>query len=296
MDWDDLRVVLAVARCGSLSGAARALGTSQPTVSRRLNAFERRLGTTLFERGASGLVATSLCSGVVEALDQMEEGALAVERRIAGRDTGLQGPITVTSLDWFGDYVVAPVLAQFAQQHPMVEIELLNEGRVFNLSRSEADLAFRFFPFEQEDLYQRKVAEIGYGLYSSPAYLEKHGPPNFANGCAGHGVVTLHKAASGASHSKWLRSIAPRAQVILRANSLWSQRAVAEAGDGLVALPRVLGDSRPALRRIETPTPEPIHSIWLGVHADMRETPRIRALLDFAADELKTQSATLNPG
>ena len=150
MDWNDLKIALAVARHGSLSAAARALGTTQPTVSRRLAGFERKTGVKLFERGKDGLTPTQLGAALTDGLDLMDEGALAVERRIASRDTGLQGPITVTSLDWLGEHIIAPIAARFGRLHPLVQIELLNDTRVFNISRWDADVAFRFGTFEQE--------------------------------------------------------------------------------------------------------------------------------------------------
>jgi DNA-binding transcriptional LysR family regulator len=212
LDWDDLKIALAIARRGSLNGAARALGTTQPTVSRRLDGLERRIGAKLFERAASGLSPTALCIALVESLNHMEEGALAVERRIAGRDTGLQGPITVTSLAWFGDDVLAPLLARFSARHKLVTIDLINDPRRFNLSRREADIA------------------------------------------------------------------------------------TAEAGEAIAVLPRVLADRRSLLLRLEPPLPEPSNTVKLGVHADMRDTPRIRALIDFLVAELKARSGELNPG
>ena len=92
MDWNDLKFALAVARHGSLSAAARALGTTQPTVSRQLAGFERKTGVKLFERGKDGLTPTQLGAALTDGLDLMDEGALAVERRISSRDTGLEGP------------------------------------------------------------------------------------------------------------------------------------------------------------------------------------------------------------
>ncbi|WP_257449343.1 LysR family transcriptional regulator [Archangium lipolyticum] len=294
MDWDDLRIVLAVTRHGSLSAAARALGTTQPTVSRRLDGFERRIGVKLFERGANGLSPTPLCAALVEGLDRMEEGSLAVERRIAARDSGLQGEITVTSIGWFGDYVVAPLLAKFGGQHKLVTLELINEARRFNLSRRDADVAFRFGSFEQEDLVERKVADVAYGLYASAGYLKKHGPPDFSTGCAGHAVVTLQAGPDWAP-GRWLRALAPEARAILRTNSVRSQLAVVEAGEAFASLPRALVDRRPMLQRLETPRPGPVMPVRLGVHADLRETPRIRAFIDFAVRELELRSAELNP-
>jgi DNA-binding transcriptional LysR family regulator len=295
MDWDDLRIALAVARHGSLSAAARALETTQPTVSRRLDAFERRTGAKLFERGRNGLTPTPLCTALIEAMDRMEEGALTVERRLAARDTGLQGSITVTSLDWLGDQVIAPIMAKFGGRHPRVSLALINDGRRYNLSRREADLAFRPGPFDQEDIIERKVADVAYGLYASPTYLEQHGLPDFASGCAGHTVVMLLESPGRAPITDWMQDLAPQARCVLRTNSIWSQLAAAEAGEVLASLPRVLVDRRLTLRRIETPRPGPVLAVRLGVHADVRKAPRMRAFIDFAVRELALRGAELNP-
>lgn len=294
MDWDDLKMALAVTRHGSLNAAARALGTTQPTVSRRLHRLERRIGAKLFERTASGLAPTPLGAALVESLGRMEEGAQAVERRIAARDTGLQGAITVTSLGWFGDDVLAPLLARFAARHPRVTINLINDPRRFNLFRREADIALRVGKFEEEGLVQRTVAEVSYGLYASMAYLKSHGHPDFGAGCAGHRVTSLVPA-NRVVHIEWLEAIAPQARTVIRTNGIQSHIATAEAGEAMAVLPRVLADARPTLLRLEPPVPEPSQAVRLGLHADLRRTPRIRALIDFLVGELKAQAAALHP-
>jgi DNA-binding transcriptional LysR family regulator len=295
MDWDDLKIAHAIARHGSLSAAARALGTTQPTVSRRLAALEKRIGSKLFEREAGGLVPSPLCATFIESLDLMDQHAQAVERRIAGRDTGLQGNITLTSLAWFGDDVLAPLLSRFAARHKLVTINLINDPRRFNLSRREADVAVRIGSFDQGDLVERKVADVSYGLYASLAYLQRHGQPDFARKCAGHMVASLIDSPVEVMHIQWLESIASRAHVTLRTNGLQSHIATVEAGQAMAVLPRVLGDRRPRLQRIEPPTPEPFQPVKIGVHADLRDTPRIRSLIDFLVRELKARANELHP-
>lgn len=296
MDWDDLKIVHAIARHGSLSAAARALRTTQPTVSRRLAALEKRIGGKLFEREAGGLVPSALCATLIESLDQMDQNAQAVERRIAGRDTGLQGSITLTSLAWFGDDVLAPLLSRFSARHKLVTINLINDPRRFNLSRREADIAVRIGGFDQEDLVERKVADVSYGLYAALSYLQRHGQPDFVRKCAGHTVTSLIESPVEVVHIEWLKSIAPRAQVTLRTNGVQSHIATAEAGEAMAVLPRILGDRRPGLQRIEPPTPEPSQPVKIGVHADLRDTPRIRSLIDFLVRELKERASELHPG
>jgi DNA-binding transcriptional LysR family regulator len=117
------KIALAVRAPRLAQRAARAIGTTQPTVSRRLAGFERKTGVKLFERGKDGLTPTQPGAALTDALDLMDEGALAVERRIASRDTGLQGPITVTSLDGLGDCIIVTIAARFGRLHPRVEIE-----------------------------------------------------------------------------------------------------------------------------------------------------------------------------
>ncbi len=296
LDWDDLKIALAIARHGSLNGAARALGTTQPTVSRRLEGLERGIGAKLFERAPSGLSPTPLCAALLESLDQMEEGAQAVERRIAARDTGLQGRITVTSLGWFGDDILAPLLARFGARHEPVSIDLINDPRRFNLSRRDADIALRIGSFDQEDLVERKVADVSYGLYASAGYLDRHGRPDFTRGCHGHLVTSLVQSPVEVVHIEWLEAIAPRAHATLRTNGIQSHIATAEAGEAMAVLPRVLADRRSALLRLEPPLPEPFQPVKLGVHSDMRDSPRIRALIDYLVLELRARSAELNPG
>ncbi len=295
MDWDDLKIAHAVARHGSLSAAARALGSTQPTVSRRLNALERRLGVKLFERETGGLTPGPLLTTLLEPLDEMDELAGAVERRIAARDTGLKGTITLTSLAWFGDDVLAPLLARFCIRHPDVIIDLINDPRRFNLSRREADVAVRVGNFDQGDLVERKVADVSYGLYASETYVRRHGQPDFARKGADQHVVALNPSPIKVVPIEWLKAMLPRAAIVLRTNGVQSHVAALEAGEAMAALPRVIGDRRPGLVRFATPIPEPSQPVKIGVHADLRDTPRIRSVIDFLVQELKLMAPELNP-
>lgn len=296
INWDDLKFALAIARCGTLSAAARALGTTQPTVSRRLDALELRLQAKLFDREASGLRPTVLARSLLDGLEQMDAGALSIQRQVAARDTGLSGEILVTSLDWLGDEVIAPILARFGALHPGVVVELINGPQVFNLARREADLAFRFGAFTQENLIERRVGEVAYALYASDAYLQKHGLPGVTHGLVGHRLVYLDRAAGEVPHEAWLRALATRAHPVLYVNGLRAHLAAARDGVAMAVLPRLLADREPQLRRVELQHRIPARSVRVGFHSDMRETPRIRALVDFVVQELELLQMRLNPG
>lgn len=293
--WDDLKIVLAIARNGSLSAAARALGTTQPTVSRRLEALERSLNAKLFDRDAGGLRLTALAQSLVGGLEQMDAGALAVQRQVAARDTGLSGQILVTSLDWLGDEVIAPMLARFGALHPGLVIELINDTKVFNLARREADLAFRFGSFSQENLVERRIGDIAYGLYAARSYLERHGHPEAADGFNGHFLVLLDRAAGEVPHEAWLPLLAHRARTVLRANGLRAHLAAIRSGAAMAVLPSFIAEADPTLLRVAVAHPMPVRAVRVGFHSDMRDTPRVRALVDFVVQEFSQLRARLNP-
>ena len=125
MEWSDLRIFLAVAREGTLGAAARKLGQTQPTMGRRLRALEHAVGHTLFQRTVDGFVLTDEGNAVVSHAERIEEEAFAFERRLAGSEVQLEGSLRISSSDWFGTYMLAPVLAEFGQLQPKVCVELL---------------------------------------------------------------------------------------------------------------------------------------------------------------------------
>jgi len=295
MDWDDLKIILAIARLGSLSAAARALQITQPTASRRLDAFERSLGVRLFERHAQGLHPTALGESMRADLERIEQSVFALERQIKTHDPGLRGRVVVTSVDWFADFILAPILARFGSMHPAVSVELHTDGRLFNLSRGDSEVAVRFRQFEQEDLIERRVADVSFGLYATLAYFEQHGEPDFGAGCANQTIVLLHGPASHVAQNEWFRNVAPSARVALEANSIRSQLRVVEAGLAMAALPRVLADRHSELRYIDCPVAPPVRPLWLGFHSELRDIPRIRALIDFIVQALHEMRGELDP-
>lgn len=292
-DWDDLRVLLAVARQGSLNGAARALGLTQPTVSRRVAAIEERLGLQLFDRGTYGLVPTAVCAGLVEGLERMDGEAQGVLRRLAAAGDALEGTVTVTSIDWLGASYVAPLLARFGAQHPALTLRLVNDERNFNLAAREADLSIAFRRVEQENLVQRRLATVPYSLFVGPGYIERYGFPDLAQGGCGHHIVLIEPRDDVYLHDAWVRTTLPDAHVALRTHDMHTVVAATLRGEAIGHLPRPLGETFAPLRRLSATAPDPALELRLGFHADMRENVRVRALVDFLAQELPRQ---LEPG
>lgn len=292
-DWDDLRVLLAVTRQGSLNAAARVLGLTQPTVSRRVAAIEERLGIQLFDRGTYGLVPTSVCAGLIDGLERMDDEAHGVLRKLAAAGDGLEGALTVTSIDWLGAWYVAPLLARFGARHPDLTLRLVNDERNFNLAAREADLSVAFRRIEQENLVQRRLATVPYSLFVAPCYIERYGLPDLARGGRDLHVVLIEPRDDVYLHDAWVRATLPDTHVALRTNDMHTVVAATLRGEAIGQLPRPLGDTFAPLRRLAAPAPDPALELRLGFHADMRENARVRALVDFLAQELPPQ---LEPG
>ncbi|MEJ8840491.1 LysR family transcriptional regulator [Ramlibacter sp. AN1133] len=278
MNWDDVRVFLAIARAGTLSAAARALGQSQPTMGRRLNALEASLGQALFQRTAEGFVLTDEGASVLADAERMEADALSFSRQLEGADSHLEGMLRVSASDWFGLHAIAPVCAELTAVHPRITVELLTDARLFSLARREADLAARIVPFDEPDVIQRRLMHVSYALYASisGAPLPDQEPR----------LVTMDVGFSEMPDAVWLRSRYPRGRVAFRSNSRHVQAVACAAGAGVAVLPCLLGDSHPGLRRVNVDSPPPGRDVWLGYHRDLRRLPRLRALMELLIERL----------
>jgi DNA-binding transcriptional LysR family regulator len=294
LDWDDLRYFLAVARAGTLSGAARVLGVAQPTVGRRLTEFERHLGTRLVQRRATGLVLTMAGETLREFADRMEREALGAERTIAGRDAGVRGAVRITASEWLAARVIAPMLAELLELHPELSIDLVADARHFNLGSREADLALRPSKFAHASIFSRSVARIGFGLYASPTYLARRGRPDLGTHCDGHTLIALSDSVGDVTRA-WLASCAGNVRNVVKTNGREPMAAMAVAGVGLACLPRIMGDGTVGLRLVGG-LPGPLEpTLWLGVHRDVRSVPRVRTVSTFLAEGLRRLQPALTP-
>lgn len=295
VDWDDLRVFLAVARAGSFSAAARELGVAQPTVGRRIAALERSLGARLFVAAASGQTLSRTGGMMLARAEQMEAAALAAERVASGRDAGLRGRVVITASEWLVGSVLGPLLGPLVDGHPGLELELVAEARHLNLARRDADIAVRPSRFEQAEVVQRQVGVLAFGLYASDGYLARRGMPDFAAQCEGHALIAMSESLTKIPDVEWLPQIAARARVAVRTNGREPMVTMAAAGLGLTCLPRFLGDRAPGLRLLPTPVPGPRRQLWLGVHRDVRSVPRVKACAGFLAEGLGRLAWALGP-
>lgn len=273
VNWDDVRVLLALARGGSLSASARALGVDHSTVARRVAALESELGVKLFDRLPRGYVPTAEGEDIVELAGRVEDAVLALERHARGQAGEPAGTVRLSAPPVFASHFLALRLARLRQTLPKLVVELVGDARRVSLTRREADLAIRLDDPEDEGLVARRLGAMGYGLYATLAYRDRRAPADWE-------FIGYDDSMDHVPQQRWLRAVAAGRPFAFRANDLASLHAAARADAGVAAIPHFLGRSDPALVAIPTESePEP-RALWLLVHRDLRRSARVRAVMD----------------
>lgn len=278
-----MRVFLAIARSGSLGAAAKLLGVSHPTVGRRLQVLEQSSGQPIFLRTTQGLVLTESGEKILSLAQEMEQSALAIERRLAGESAQPEGVLRISSADWFACYVLAPVLSELGRRYPLIVPEVIAGHRLFDLSRRDADIAFRIVPFTEPDIVHRKLTTLSYGVYAGA------GLPDPAPQGEGLGLITMSIAQAHYPDVLWLQQRYPLARTVFTSSSRTVQARMCAMGQGVAVLPRVLGDQVAGLRLLDPQEPPPGRDIWMGYHQDMRQMDSLRALADLASSMIGGQ-------
>ncbi len=276
-DWDDLRVFLALARTGSVRGAARNLRVTHPTVSRRLGGLEERLGARLFERLPEGYALTEAGQEVLGLAVQMEEQVQEMGRRVLGRDTRLSGRLRVTLPGVFATRLLMPDFKAFQDAHPGVELEIETSYGMADLSRREADVAVRCTNSPPENLVGRRLALYASAAYASLEYLADHDPVNAPADCRWIGWADDPKPL-------WVKESAyPDVPVHGIMHDPEVQLAACKAGMGIAWLGCFTADREPDLRRLPPGEPGGHMDIWVLTHPDLKNTQRVRSFMEFLA-------------
>lgn len=272
--WDDLRCVLAIARTGSLSGAARSLGVGHSTVFRRLNAIERRLGVTLFDRTREGYSVTASGELAVAAASAMEVEALAVERRMLDAAGRISGVVRLATSELFAGFLLPAALNAFLALHPEIEVEIDVSSRAVDLTRREADLAIRASNTPPDDLIGRQVGELRYAVYGA------RGQPRVSSiaALAEHPWLGLDQSLAHLAIARWRETHVAGARTRVRFNSLAPLLHAVGEGIGIAILPIFAADRLEALSRLTPVLDEPRMKLWVLSHGDTRDNARVRAL------------------
>jgi DNA-binding transcriptional LysR family regulator len=278
LDWNDLQSFLAIAETGSLSAAARRLGLTQPTLGRRLKAMEAKAGARLLEAVPRGFVLTALGEAVLDHARMMQDAMLAVERTINGYDQRLAGVVRVTTVEVLAHYLVLPAIQTLQQANPELVIELVPATRALSLTRREADIALRLVPFEGNNLVARKVGTVQHHIYAAPSHhLAK---PHIDDWQQDSPLISVLDDQEHLPQIKWFYQHFASPHCVLRSNDRMLQAEAAALGMGLACLPHIMERKMPNLMRVGANIKPVSQPIYMGVHHDMRNMPRVRVVMD----------------
>lgn len=277
MNWDDLRIFLAVARIGSVSGAGKNLGVQHSTVSRRLQQLEASLGVRLLDRKRSGYELTPAGEDLRDAALRMEREVLEVDGALLGLDANLRGDLRVTTVGNMASSFLMPMLARFSSLYPEINLILTVSNADASLTEREADIAIRVTNSPPDTLIGKKIGKIASTVYGSRDYLERmrarHEAPNWIGAnCCGY-------------HSQWTRKLSGEASFSFCIDEPMIAHESVRQGIGLAVLFCHMGDRDTRLERFMEPPPEMDQDLWLLYHKDLKRSERVRVFREFVADE-----------
>jgi len=290
-DWSFYRSLLAVLRTGSLSGAARSLRLTQPTVGRHIAELEAALGTTLFVRSPQGLAPTEAAIAMRSDLEAAETAFEAAIRESSGGAQDESGVVRLTASDIIGCEVLPPLIAEFGRAHPKIQIELVLSNRNQDLLRRDADIAVRMVRPQQNALVTRRIGQVKIALYAHRAYLKARGTPQTIENLAGHTVIGWDRDASPYRNVGGAMSTLQRSFFGFRCDSDLAQIAALRAGVGIGGLQKSIARRDPALVPVLPGKVFFTLEMWLAMHEDLRGSRRVKLLFDHLARGLATYIA-----
>ncbi|MEM8555445.1 MAG: LysR family transcriptional regulator [Pseudomonadota bacterium] len=285
-DWNRVRAFLVTAEEGSLSAAARALGATQPTLSRQVDALEQDIGVALFERQGRGLHLTPAGHELLEHARQMGDGASNMALAIAGQTDDLAGEVSISASDIYAARLLPPVLAQLHQQYPGLRIEVVADNTISDLRRHEADIAIRNVRPEGGDLIARKLRDAEARLYAAPRLLDHLGRPSDPSGFAGATCVEID--GSGALRGLLAAQGFPVDQMHFpwRTQNFVVAWELVRRGDAIGVLDARIGDADCEVERILPDIVAARFPVWLVAHRDVQRARRLRVVWDALAAHL----------
>lgn len=293
-DWSHYRSFLAVVTTGSLSGAARALGLTQPTVGRHIEALEAALGgAALFTRSPGGLLPTETALALRPHAEAMALAAEALIRTASGEADAVRGSIRITASEVIGAEVLPPILTDFHEAHPEVAVELVLSNRPEDLLRREADIAVRMVRPTQDALLAKRIGSVGLGLFAHRSYLQKHGvPTSLAE--AGQAAIGFDREPSVARAAEALGVPLPRELFSFRSDSDLAQLAAIRAGFGVGGCQLGIARRDPNLVPVLTDLGFDLE-VWVVMHEDLKTSRRMRLMFDHLVEALTAYVASSQP-
>ena len=282
-NWDDLRFVAVLAETGTIAEAARRLNVNRTTVQRRITAFEGQLSYRLFSRDGWGLKPLPEASPILEAARDIGDALVRIERKTSDSVQEVRGTLSLTTPDDLYLSGMSEVIGEFQRLYPDLQVQLSVTTRPLDLDRREAEVAIRPSLAPPEHLVGRRICDITFSAFASPEYLDQAG----TRPAAGHTWLALQEAFGQAPSEIWLGDNIPPDRVRLRADSFIAVAEAARLGQGIAVLPGCYGDRVEGVRRVDGLVNERLATgLWILTHPDFRQSPRVRAVMDFLGETL----------
>ncbi|WP_371156427.1 LysR family transcriptional regulator [Jannaschia sp. 2305UL9-9] len=280
-DWDEVRTAFQVARLGTVSGAAQALGVHHATVIRHIDSLEGKLGTKLFQRHARGYTPTEAGQDLLVVAQSTDDQLGQLANRIKGRGNEVTGDLIVTSIAVLAP-LLSPALAAFREEHPELTIKFLTDERLFRLEYGEAHVAIRAGnPPDQPDNVVQKFYQQEFGLYASREYIAKHGRPTSLEDVGDHVFIGSADDAPRAPFYAWLKKNIPARNIGYQINQITAARPAMIAGLGIGFSTTWAEADQDDVELVFPPRPEWSSQLWLVTHVDLHRTAKVQTFVTF---------------
>ena len=282
-DWNHLKAFVATAEAGSLSGAARSLNTTQPTVGRQVMGLEQSLGVTLFERSVRGLTLTSVGRDLLEHAQVIGDAASRISLLASGQAQEVSGRVTVTASDLMCSVFLPKVLLKLREVAPALQIELRAVNAVEDLMRRDADIAIRNVRPEQPDLIARHAGDWDAGLFAASVLLDRTGRTNLTDlpFASSSNITQIVEMIAGFG-----LQLAPENCALISDNGVVIWEAV-RTGLAASLLPVALCEAAPGIEAVLSDRPPISFPVWLVTHRELQTSKRIRVVYDFLAEAMR---------
>jgi DNA-binding transcriptional LysR family regulator len=286
---------LATAEEGSLSAAARALNSTQPTLGRQVTGLEEALGVTLFERAGRSFEMTSAGHDLLEHVQAMGDAASRISMVASGQSQDVAGRVTITASELMAAGFLPPVMRKLRQEAPGIEIEIVASDKVEDLTRRHADIAIRHVRPDQPDLIARQLSDLNAGFYASADYIRAHGRPVTTDDLSGHQFLGPRDAKMMLSILAGYGIAIHEDQFVLRTDSGVVMWEMMRAGIGIAVLPDNLWPQTDGIEPVFRDLAKISFPVWLATHRELRTSRRIRIVFDALADAFKSPFAHSTP-
>ena len=279
MDWDNVRVFLAVACGGQFVAAGKRLKLDHATVSRRIAALEATVGAKLFDRRTTGAKLTGAGERFISAAEQMESAFLHAQGEISGVDLELAGDVRIGAPDGFSTYYLTGALGDFAERHPGMRLQLMPLPQLTPLARREVDVVVGLDKPEAGRFVARKLTDYSLGIYASAAYLKRNGAPADVEALKRHRLIGYVEEHAFSSALDYVLELFDGAPTSFESTNAVTQLEAVRAGVGLGVVHDFIARRFKDLKRV-LPERRAMRSYWLVTHEDTRGLGRIRAVAE----------------